>query len=62
VKDVKDEKSMPWVYVALGAVAIGLSLYYMSIESTVLDWAILVMGAIALFLGVRQLFLARKKP
>ena len=45
---------MPWVYVVVGVLAVALSLYYMTIESSVLDWIILGMGVVAIVRGVQQ--------
>lgn len=45
---------MPWVYVVVGVLAVALSLYYMTIDSSVLDWIILGMGVVAIVRGVQQ--------
>lgn len=62
---MKDPKKLAIVYLAMGVLAIAASLYYMSLESSILDWLILGMGAYSIFLGVKQYLqvrAARKPP
>jgi len=62
---VKDPKKLAVVYVVMGVLAIALSLYYMSLESSVLDWVILGMGVVSIWLGIqeyRKVLAARKPP
>lgn len=62
---MKDPKNLAIVYLAMGVVAIALALYYMSLESSILDWLILGMGVVSIVRGVqqyRQVRAARKPP
>jgi hypothetical protein len=64
---VKDPKNLAIVYLVMGALAIALSLYYMSIDpsGSILDWIILGMGVVAIVRGGQQylqLRAARKPP
>ena len=53
---MKDPKNLAIVYLAMGALAIALSLYYMTIDRSggVLDWIILGMGVVAMVRGGQQ--------
>ena len=53
---MKDPKKLAIVYLVMGALAIVLSLYYMSIDPSggVLDWIILGMGVVAMVRGGQQ--------
>ena len=53
---MKDPKKLAITYLVMGALAIAVSLYYMSIDPTggVLDWIILGMGVVAMFRGGQQ--------
>ena len=61
---MKDPKKLAWTYLVVGVLAVALSLYYMTIDSSVLDWLIFGMGAVAIFRGVQQFLQLRgeKKP
>ena len=61
---MKDPKKLAWVYLVVGVLAVALSLYYMTIDTSVLDWIIFGMGAVAIFRGVQQFLQLRgeKKP
>ena len=53
---MKDPKKLAITYLVMGALAIAVSLYYMSIDPTggVLDWIILGMGVVAMVRGGQQ--------
>jgi uncharacterized membrane protein HdeD (DUF308 family) len=57
VKD--DPKNQPWLYLVTGVVAIAAAGYFLSIDASILDWAILGMGVVAVVRGV-QMFLEER--
>ncbi len=52
---MKDPKNRPFVYIITGIVAIGASLYFLTVPSAgILDWLILGMGVVAVYKGVQE--------
>ncbi len=51
---MKDPKNRPLVYLIVGIVAIGLALFYMTLDTSIFDWFILGMGIVAVFKGVQE--------
>lgn len=52
---MNDPKRQPWLYLISGLVAIGAATFFLSVDGNVFDWAILGLGAYAVWKGI-QLF------
>ncbi|MCA0295123.1 MAG: hypothetical protein LCH96_07375 [Actinobacteria bacterium] len=64
---MQDPKRQAWLYLVAGVVAIIAAAYFLSVDSaggggdfSILDWAILGMGVVATFRGVRMFLDLRK--
>lgn len=49
-----DPKRRVWLYLISGTVAIIAALYFMTIETTIFDWAILIGGVVVIVQGIRE--------
>ena len=54
-----DPKRRAWLYLITGVVAVAAALYFMSIEASVFDWAILGLGLVAIYQGARDFWKLR---
>ena len=50
---MRDPKNGPLVYLIAGIVAVVGALYFMTLDTSILDWFILAMGIFAIFKGVQ---------
>ena len=50
---MRDPKNGPLVYLIAGIVAVAGALYFMTLDTSILDWFILAMGVFAIFKGVQ---------
>lgn len=56
-----DPKRRVWVYLISGTVAIVAALYFMTIEATIFDWAILIGGVVVIYQGIREYLKQRRE-
>lgn len=56
---MEDPKRRGWLYLITGVVAVAAALFFMSIEVSVFDWAILGLGVVAIYQGGRELWKLR---
>lgn len=57
---MKNPKVQVWVYLIAGALAIVGALYFMSIDTSIMDWFILGLGVVAIWQGIKEYLALRK--